>query len=345
MGRVIAWAGGGALALLVLFAAVAAGVVGAATGGTGSAACLPGGATGEATALSAEQRRNAEIIVTVGATMGVPVRGQVIAVATALQESRLTNLGDLGTDNDHDSLGLFQQRPSQGWGTPAQITDPAHASHAFYQRLLAVPGWQQLPLTEAAQRVQRSAYPDAYAKHEDRATAIVTAIGGQPLPACPPGAVSAYGWTRPVPGTIGSGFRTGDRPEHDGVDIGAARGTVIRAVAPGVVVTVQCNIAGSSVPPDGTPTRCDTDGYPGLGGCGWYAEIRHRGDHESDLVTRYCHMGRAPAVHVGQPVSAGQPIGVVGSSGNSSGPHLHFEVHTGYPADSGNAVNPVPYLK
>ena len=341
MGRVIAWAGGAALALLVLFVAVTAGVVGAVTGGTGPATCLRGAATGQAAGLSAEQRRNAEIIVAVGATMAVPVRGQVIAVAAALQESRLTNLGDLGAANDHDSLGLFQQRPSQGWGTPAQITDPVHASRAFYQRLLVVPGWQQLPLTEAAQRVQRSAYPDAYAKHEGRATAIVTAVGGQPVPACPSGAVSAYGWTQPVPGTIGSGFRTGDRPDHDGVDMAAWRGTVIRAVAPGVVVTVRCNVAGSSVPPDGTPTRCDSDGYPGLGGCGWYAEIRHSGD----LVTRYCHMARAPAVHVGQPVSAGQPLGVVGSSGNSSGPHLHFEVHTGYPADSGNAVNPVPYLK
>jgi hypothetical protein len=118
------------------------------------------------------------VIVAVGQRMKIPARGWVIAVATALQESGLINLGDLGPDNDHDSLGLFQQRPSQGWGTPAQIMDPEYAAGAFYTALRKVPGWQTMPVTEAAQRVQRSAYPDEYAKHEARAAAIVAAYTG-----------------------------------------------------------------------------------------------------------------------------------------------------------------------
>ncbi|MBO0871457.1 MAG: hypothetical protein J2P15_23125, partial [Micromonosporaceae bacterium] len=101
--------------------------------------------------LQADQVRNAATIIRVGQQLTVPPRGWVIAVATALQESSLHNLGNLGPHNDHDSLGLFQQRPSQGWGTPAQVMDPAYASRRFYQKLLTVPGWQSLPLTEAAQ--------------------------------------------------------------------------------------------------------------------------------------------------------------------------------------------------
>jgi hypothetical protein len=89
-----------------------------------------------------------------------------------MQESGLRNL-DFG---DRDSLGLFQQRPSQGWGTPAQILDPTYAATKFYQKLIAVPGWRQLPLTVAAQRVQVSAYPDAYAKWEPDARAVVATV-------------------------------------------------------------------------------------------------------------------------------------------------------------------------
>lgn len=130
----------------------------------------------------AEQLTNAAIIVAVGAGRGVPVRGQIIAVATAIQESSLRNLDHLGPSNDHDSLGLFQQRPSQGWGTPDQLTDPTYAAGAFYARLLTVAGWEQLPLTQAAQAVQRSATPDAYARWEADATALVavtaSAYGG-----------------------------------------------------------------------------------------------------------------------------------------------------------------------
>src|SRR5204862_1422787 len=123
--------------------------------------------------LGDEQMHNAAVIVATGQRIRVPPRGWVIAIATALQESELVNLGDLGSHNDHDSLGLFQQRPSQGWGTPAQVMDPAYASRKFYEKLLAVHGWQTMALTEAAQAVQRSAYPDAFAKHEPLATLVV----------------------------------------------------------------------------------------------------------------------------------------------------------------------------
>jgi hypothetical protein len=115
---------------------------------------------------------NAAVIAAVGARMGVPERGRVVAVATAMQESRLRNLNH----GDRDSLGLFQQRPSQGWGTPAQVTDPTYAATRFYRDLLAVPGWQAMSITQAAQTVQRSGLPNAYARHEPAAHAVVAAV-------------------------------------------------------------------------------------------------------------------------------------------------------------------------
>jgi hypothetical protein len=121
-----------------------------------------------------ERLANAATIVQVGREMGVPERGQWIAVATAMQESGLRNI-DYG---DRDSLGLFQQRPSQGWGTPAEVRDPRYAATQFYDRLLAIPGWEELPLWQAAQAVQRSAYPTAYAEHADVAALLVGAAAG-----------------------------------------------------------------------------------------------------------------------------------------------------------------------
>jgi hypothetical protein len=125
-----------------------------------------------------EQMGNARTIVEVGRNLGLPPRAWVIAVATALQESGLHNLGHLGARNDHDSLGLFQQRPSTGWGTPEQITDPIYAATAFYSHLMRVRDWLVLPLTVAAQKVQISAYPDRYARHESQAGDIVRAMFG-----------------------------------------------------------------------------------------------------------------------------------------------------------------------
>ncbi len=122
--------------------------------------------------LDRYQVENAQTIVSVGRQLGIGDRGQIIAIATALQESRLYNLY---VAVDHDSLGLFQQRPSTGWGTPAQITTPSYAARAFYTRLLdTTADWGCL--TCAAQRVQGSAFPDAYAAHEWFATQIVGAF-------------------------------------------------------------------------------------------------------------------------------------------------------------------------
>lgn len=125
---------------------------------------------------TSEQVANAAAIVAVGAELNVPRYGWEIAVATAMQESTLRNLGHLGAENDHDSLGLFQQRPSQGWGTPEQILNPRYASRKFYERLLDIDGWQTMPLTQAAQAVQRSAFPDAYARWQSEAEQLVAAI-------------------------------------------------------------------------------------------------------------------------------------------------------------------------
>jgi hypothetical protein len=127
-----------------------------------------------------EQMQNASTIAAVGVKMGVPAFGIQVAEATALQESKLHDL----SSGDRDSLGLFQQRPSEGWGTSSQILDTTYASTQFYEALLKVPDWQSLPLTEAAQDVQHSAYPTAYAAHEQEAgvlTAVFTGAAGGAL--------------------------------------------------------------------------------------------------------------------------------------------------------------------
>jgi hypothetical protein len=122
--------------------------------------------------LSRSQVANAWAVVAEGHRMGISKRGQIIAMATALQESNLLNYTHAV---DHDSLGIFQQRPSSGWGSPRQIVQPTYAAHAFYRVLVQYRGsWGCL--TCAAQMVQRSAFPGAYAQHEHFATTIVTIL-------------------------------------------------------------------------------------------------------------------------------------------------------------------------
>ena len=133
----------------------------------------PGKATSYGT-FTATQIANATTIYQVALSLDLPAYAAVVAIATAIQESDLYNL-DYG---DRDSLGLFQQRPSQGWGTPAEILDPTYAATKFYQALVKVPNWQSIPLTEAAQDVQESAYPDAYAAHSEAAAYLVATISG-----------------------------------------------------------------------------------------------------------------------------------------------------------------------
>jgi murein DD-endopeptidase MepM/ murein hydrolase activator NlpD len=296
--------------------------------------------------LTSDQTHDAAVIIAVGQQRSIPPRGWVIAIATALQESGLRNLPNLGSSNDHDSLGLFQQRPSQGWGTPQQILDPAYAAGKFYEHLVRVRNWQTIPLTEAAQAVQRSAFPNAYAKHEPLATAIVNAlangaargVGSLIESTCTnQGQIAASGWTVPVVGFyISSGFRTPERPTHNGVDLAVARGTVIRAASSGIVSVVACQASTSS----GMPYSCDRDGGLNIGGCGWYVEIEHAGG----IITRYCHMESRPLVIVGQQVTAGQPIGMVGMSGHASGPHCHFEVHINGDRSPSGAIDPIAFM-
>ncbi len=142
------------------------------------ATSAPSSTAAAAAPLSEEMAANARVIIQTGQRLGVPDRGIVVALAAAMQESGLRNL-DYG---DRDSLGLFQQRPSTGWGTPAQILDPGYAAELFYggpanpnagrtRGLLDIPAWQSMSVTQAAQAVQISAYPDAYAKWESSATA------------------------------------------------------------------------------------------------------------------------------------------------------------------------------
>lgn len=124
------------------------------------------------TMFSAEQLKNANIIANVGSSMGMSQRDIVIGLMTAMQESMLRNVNY----GDRDSLGLFQQRPSMGWGTPEQVTNPQYAATKFFQGLKGVKGREGMPLTAAAQAVQRSAFPEAYAKWEDEARAMVAAM-------------------------------------------------------------------------------------------------------------------------------------------------------------------------
>ncbi|HSX01023.1 MAG TPA: hypothetical protein VLF67_02160 [Candidatus Saccharimonas sp.] len=130
-----------------------------------------------------EQLLYANLTVQLACNIHMP-GADLVALVTQLQESDLTNLPDLGARNDHDSLGLFQQRPSQGWGTPEQVQDPVYANLKFFEELRQVSGWQNLPLTVAAQAVQRSAFPDAYAKHESAARALARFMHAEVVPDC-----------------------------------------------------------------------------------------------------------------------------------------------------------------
>ncbi|WP_193486364.1 heavy metal transporter [Streptomyces anthocyanicus] len=147
------------------------------TGGAFAPGCKVAGGKGGRTTyeFTPEQAVNAATITAVGTARKLPDRAVTIALAAALQESALRNL-DHG---DKDSLGLFQQRPSQGWGKPEKIMDPAYSAGLFYDHLVEVPGYLDLPLTDAAQRVQRSAFPDAYAKHEPDAELLAAALTGR----------------------------------------------------------------------------------------------------------------------------------------------------------------------
>jgi murein DD-endopeptidase MepM/ murein hydrolase activator NlpD len=293
----------------------------ASPGAIGLSACALSTSQVTVSNLDDEQVSNARTIIAVGESLKVPPRGWVIAIATALQESGLRNL-DYG---DRDSLGLMQQRPSMGWGSTTQVLEPAYAARAFFggpksptsnSGLLSVPGWQRMPAWEAAQRVQRSAFPMAYADQEPLATEIVRRLSGSTA-GCESLAIGP--WRAPVQGgytlTSGFGWRTsptrGGADFHTGQDFARPAGSPALAVAGGVVV------------------------YTGWsGGYGNLVRVRHPNGVES----WYGHLS-AIEVHAGQQVRAGELVGKVGSTGNSTGPHLHLEIRV-----DDQPVDPMPWL-
>ncbi|OLZ64597.1 hypothetical protein AV521_35040 [Streptomyces sp. IMTB 2501] len=141
--------------------------------------CTAQGTDGTTVSLDLDQASHAATVAAVAHARGLPERAVTIALATAIQESKLRNLGY----GDRDSLGLFQQRPSQGWGSPAQIRDPVYASGRFFDALAAVPDYLDLPVTVAAQKVQHSGYPEAYAQHEGTAATLAAVLTGREGPA------------------------------------------------------------------------------------------------------------------------------------------------------------------
>jgi hypothetical protein len=190
-----------ALALPALIAGLGAGPI----AGTAAHAATPAPHTSQAAAvvqqtetttghtvapvagLTQTQMNHAKTIVDVAEQMKLPKRAAVVAVSTAMQETNLRNLANTGlpesanlpndgTGYDHDSVGLFQQRPASGWGPVDQLMDPPTSARKFYQALQQVPGWEKMPVTVAAQTVQGSAFPDAYAKHQPTAEAVVDAL-------------------------------------------------------------------------------------------------------------------------------------------------------------------------
>lgn len=124
--------------------------------------------------ISAEQYNNAVTIARTGYGMGASTRDVQVSLMAAMQESSLRNLNY----GDRDSRGLFQQRPSQGWGTVAQVTNPVYAATQFFKHLLGIGNRNTMSMSAEAQAVQRSAYPNAYAKWQNMAGALVAAIGG-----------------------------------------------------------------------------------------------------------------------------------------------------------------------
>lgn len=293
--------------------------------GTVSATTGKAGAYGNIK-LDSSQLKNAATILSTGKSLGASKRDLTIALMTAMQESTLRNINY----GDRDSLGLFQQRPSQGWGAPEQILDPVYASTKFFKELFKVKDRNNMPLTLAAQAVQRSAFPYAYAKWEGMANAIVNGTtfaggemgleamlkalptvagggkGGKPMTAGTYRVSSEYGMrTNPV---------TGEYKLHNGIDLAAPGGTPIYAVNSGKVLSA---------------------GY--AGGYGNYVVIAH----PDGTQTGYAHQSRLN-VKAGQQVTKGQHIGAVGTTGNSTGNHLHFQM--GRAGDWQNPRNFIPGL-
>ncbi|TDD41397.1 M23 family metallopeptidase [Saccharopolyspora elongata] len=292
----------GAIAVIVLAAAALLGIAATLFNSGGSTNCTPTDSATASHGYGPDQISNAAIIVAIGKQMNVPERGWVIALVTAIQESRLRNL-DHG---DRDSLGLFQQRPSQGWGAD-QVMNSTYSTTQFYRHLLAVPGWQKMTINDAAQAVQRSGFPHEYAQHEHAARQLLGSVHDAACTGTPSG-----NWTVPAQGQCTSGFGRRGSEFHRGQDIAAPIGTPILAASSGTVI-------------DSGPAR----------GYGLWIRIQH----SNGVVTTYGHNNRN-IVEKGQGVHTGQPVAEVGDRGESTGPHLHFQVEV----DS-QPVDPVTFFR
>lgn len=276
--------------------------------------------------LDADQLNNANIIANVGKQMGASQRDIVIALMTAMQESTLRNLNY----GDRDSLGLFQQRPSQGWGSAAQVTNPEYAARKFFETLFGVTDRNNMPLTLAAQAVQRSAFPYAYEKWQSMAEALVGAgVGSMAddgtlkfglfknlLGANTSMGLGTGKYAKPTNGVVTSEYGMRDGALHDGIDIGAPMGTPVFATDAGTVISAGWN----------------------NGGFGYWTLI----DHGNGLISGYAHQNTI-GINAGQKVGRGQLIGTVGSTGKSTGPHLHFQMGPG-PGKFQNPRNWIPSL-
>ncbi|AXH69924.1 tail length tape measure protein [Streptomyces phage Karimac] len=242
--------------------------------------------------LSAEQMKNAATIIGVGKGMGANQNDLIVSIMTAMQESTLRNLNY----GDRDSLGLFQQRPSQGWGTKEQILNPSYAARKFFEHLLAMKGRGKLSLTQQAQAVQRSGFPGAYAKWEQMARQVVAATTFQAL-------TGNGGFRRPVNGPVSRTYANHSNLPR-ATDFGVGVGTPVMSAMNGIVQT-SADLRGN--------------GNGGYRSYGRYIVVANGMDR-----TLYAHLSSRSA-KVGQSVRAGQLLGYSGNTGNSTGPHLHFE--------------------
>ena len=337
------------LAVLLLTAALAAQLGSPAQAGT----CQAGVAVAEHLAdngsaqasgqFDQAQVANVVAVIATGQAMQVPEQGIAVALAVAMQESRFRNYANdgLGDDlapeqrgiaaslqlpheavgSDHGSLGVFQQQ-WPWWGEMQQLMTPAVAAQKFYEALLEVPGWTMLPLTRAAQAVQSSAFPNAYAQWEGLAWQLLGQYGDASLviDPCLGGALTFGEWGPPLAPPLDPGSPYGvvrsDGKVHSGQDYRAASGTTIHSSTGGQVVT----------------NRFAPGSY------GWHVVVRTP-TPDGVYEVFYAHMVEQSPVAVGSQVDAGQAIGRVGSTGNSTGPHLHFEVRR-----DGRHVDPRPLL-
>ncbi|MBE4696194.1 M23 family metallopeptidase [Brevibacterium casei] len=311
----------------------------------------------------AELTHAATIIETGSTTEGVGRDGIVIALMAALTESRMRMLANTsaypesgeypndGDGSDNDSLGLFQMRPASGWGTVTELMDPDYQAAAFYggpdgpnggspRGLLDIPGWEQMGKGEAAQSVEVSAYPDRYDNYEPVAEDILTTLTGSGTGSGDPGPTRA-------PVLVGA-----EPVESARVVFPLPEGTWVPTSPFGprthpITGELESFHTGSDFSaPDGTPILAAADGTVTVaefsGGYGSLVVIEHRIDGKT-LATAYAHSWEH-GIHVapGDTVRAGQHIADVGSSGMSTGPHLHFEVRDG--GTDGEYIDPAKWL-